>query len=159
MSGNLPPHQQLTHRNSSGGQLQWSEPWRRRRARQSSEPHKTAQRKSGPWPLMPPVQQLRRRPGSCSHRQRTPLKRVARKSRNRHPASKRRLDVPQSVRLAGAAVQPADANAPQDGQALGEGRHEKERRRSAGQSAGHGSFVPGGVCELSDETHDVIQRT
>src|SRR5262245_7826797 len=118
-----------------------------------------AHRRSEQWLLTRLVRQLRRPPELYSRQLRMPSKRAAPRSRNRLPASKSRLDVPQSARLAGAAVQPADVNAPQDGQALAERRHEKERRRSEGQSTGHASFVPDGVCELSDETHDVIQRT
>jgi len=101
-----------------------------------------AQRKSEQWPLTRPVQQLRRPPASYSRQLRMPSKRGALKSRNRLPASKRRLDVPQSARLAGAAAQPADANAPQDGQPLAEGRREKERRQKARQNADRDSFMP-----------------
>ena len=162
MPGNMPGHTALSRRHPNGGRQQWSEPWRQRRAEQSSEPRSTAQRKSEQWPLMRPVQRLRRPPESCSRRRRMPSKRVGRKSRNRRPASKRRLDAPQSVRLAGAAAHPADANTPQDGQPL-ERQREKERPRNAGQNAGRGSFMPRTtarrVCHtFGNKTHDVSIR-
>ena len=143
MPGNLLGHAALSRRYFSRGQKRWQEPWRRRRAKRSSEPRSMAQRKSKQWPLTRPAQQLRRPPELCWRRQRMPSKRAARKSRNPHPASKRRWDAPQSVRLAGAVAQRADANAPQDG--------EKERRRNAGQNAGRGSVMPQtAVRSLSD---------
>ena len=90
------------------------------------------------------------------------LEGAVRKSRNPHPASKRRLDAPQSVRLAGAVAHPADANAPQDGQPLAERRLEKKRRRNAGQNAGRGSFMPQtaarGLPIFGTKTHDVSIR-
>ena len=101
-----------------------------------------AQKKSEQWPLMRPVQQLRRPPGLYSRQRRMLSRRDGLKSRNRLPASKRRLDVPQSARLAGAAVQPADANVPQDGQLLAEGRREKDQQQNARQNADCDSFMP-----------------
>ena len=151
-------HADIPVEDKSDGQ----EPWRRRRAKRSSEPRNIAQRKSEQWPLTRPAQQLRRPPESCWRRQRMPSKRAARKSRNPHPASKRRLDAPQSVRLAGAVAQPADANAPQDGQPLAERRLEKKRRRNAGQNAGRGSFMPQTAARslpiFGTKTHDVSIR-
>lgn len=120
----------------------WSEPSRQRRAKLSSGLHNMAQRKSEPWPLTRPVRQLRRPPESYSRQLRMPSKRDALKSRNRLPASKRRLDVPQSARLAGAAVQRVDTNALQDGQSRVEERREKGRHRNARQSAALDSFMP-----------------
>ena len=142
LSWNLPGHAALSRRHSSRGRNRGSRPWRRRRAKRSSEPRNIAQRKSEQWPLTRPAPQLRRPPESCSRRQRMPSKRAARKSCNPHPASKRRWDAPQSVRLAGAVAQRADANAPQDGQPLAERQLEKKRRRNAGQNAGRGRSMP-----------------
>ena len=162
MPGNLPGHAALSRRHSSRGRNRWSRPWRRRRAKRSSKPRNTAQRKSEQWPLTRPAQQLRRPPESCWRRQRMPSKRAARKSRNPHPASKRRWDAPQSVRLAGAVAHPADANAPQDRHPLAERRLEKKRRRNAGQNAGRGSFMPQtaarGLPIFGTKTHDVSIR-
>src|SRR5262245_3944703 len=90
---------------------------------------------------MPLAQQLKPRPGSSSRQPRRPWRRDALRSHNLLPASKRRLGVPQSARLAGAGAQPADANAPQDGQPLAEGRRGKERYRNARQNADRGSCM------------------
>jgi hypothetical protein len=68
------------------------------------------------------------------------------------------LDVPQSARLTDAAVQAVDANAPQDGQLLAEGRREKDRRRNARQSADRDSFMPQTSTQrlqTSENTHGV----